>query len=139
VAGVGTWLGANVVQAFVPPYAARSGNATLGWWYKTTAVMVGRLYVPAAIVILVTGIFLVLENESYGFGSTFVTIGLGMIVVGAILGMVVFGPSSEAAAAAAVADDEPGLLRAAGRIARYGIIDTLLLLFTITVMVLRLD
>ena len=139
IAGVGTWLGANVVQAFVPPLAARSGSETLGWWYRTSAVMSSRLYMPAAILILVTGIFLVLQNDSYGFGSTFVTIGFGMIVVGAVLGMVVFGPSGEAAADAAESGDEPGLIRSAGRIARYGLIDTLLLLFTITVMVLKLD
>jgi uncharacterized membrane protein len=139
IAGAGTWLGTNVVQAFIPPYAARSGNVTLGWWYRTTAVMSSRLYMPAAILILVTGILLVLQNDSYGFGSTFVTIGFGMIVVGAVLGMVIFGPSGEEAATAADSGDEPALRKAAGRIARYGVVDTLLLLFTITVMVLRLD
>jgi uncharacterized membrane protein len=139
IAGAGTWLGINVVQAFVPPYAARSGSETLAWWYKTTAVMSARLYMPAAILILVTGTILVLQSDSYGLGSTFVTIGFGMIVVGAVLGMVVFGPSGEAAAAAVESDDEAGLRRAAGRVARYGLVDTLLLLFTITVMVLRLD
>jgi uncharacterized membrane protein len=139
IAGAGTWLGTNVVQAFIPPYAARSGNATLGWWYRTTAVMSSRLYIPAAILILVSGIFLVLQNDSYQFRSTFVVIGLGMIVVGAVLGMVIFAPSGEEAAAAAEADDESRLRRAAGRITRYGVVDTLLLLFTITVMVLRFD
>lgn len=139
LAGVGTWLGANVVQAFVPPMAARSGNDTVAWWYRTTAVMSARLYMPAAILILISGIFLVLQDDAYGFSSTFVAIGFGMIVVGAVLGMVVFAPSGRAAATAVESDDEPGLRRAAGRIARYGLIDTLLLLFTMTVMVLRLD
>lgn len=139
IAGVGTWLGANIVQAFIPPMAARSGTSTLAWWYRATAAMAGRLYMPAAILILLTGIFLVLQNDSYGFSSTFVTIGLGMIVVGAVLGMVVFGPGGETAAAAAESGDTPALRSAAGRLTRYGIIDTLLLLFTITVMVLRLD
>lgn len=139
IAGAGTWLGANVVQAVVPPAAARAGQATLAGWYRITSVMAKRLYMPAAILILITGIFLVLQSEAFSFGSIFVTIGFAMIVVGAILGMVVFGPGGEAAADAVEAGDQGAIRSAVSRLSRWGIIDTLLLLLTITVMVLRLD
>jgi hypothetical protein len=139
IAGVGTWLGANVVQAVVPPAAARAGQATLAGWYRITAVMAKRLYMPAAILVLLTGVFLVVGSDSYSFGSVFVTIGFATIVVGAVLGMVVFGPGGERAAEAVESGDQGAVRAAAGRLTRWGIVDTLLLLLTIMVMVLRLD
>jgi hypothetical protein len=139
IAGAGTWLGANVVQAVVPPAAARAGEVTLAGWYRITGAMAKTVYIPAAILILITGILLVLENDAYGFGDLFVTIGFGMIVVGAILGSFVFGPGGETAAAAIETGDQGAIRTAVARLTRWGIIDTLLLLFTITVMVLRLD
>lgn len=138
IVGAGTWLGANVVQAVVPPIAARKSPEVLAGWYRITSVMATRVYVPAAILILITGVPMVLDNDAYGFGSLFVTIGFGMIIVGALLGQFVFGPGGEAAAEA-VESGDPGAVRSAvGSLTRYGLIDTLLLLFTITAMVLRL-
>ena len=138
IAGAGTWLGANVVQAVVPPMAARRSAEVLAGWYRITSSMASRLYVPAAILILITGVLMVLDNEAYGFGKLFVTIGFGMIVVGALFGQFVFGPGGEAAADA-VESGEPSAIRATvGRLTRYGVIDTVLLLLTITAMVLRL-
>lgn len=139
IAGAGTWLGANVVQAMIPPAAARSGAAVLAGWYRLTSVMARRLYIPAALLILVTGVLLVLDDDAYGFGSVFVTVGFGMIIVGAVLGSVIFGPGGEAAAAAVESGDPSTIRSAVARVTRWGMVDTLLLLFTITVMVLRLD
>lgn len=138
IAGAGTWLGANIVQAVVPPLAARQGVAALAGWYRTSSALSGRLYVPAAIVILLTGVLMVLDSEAYGFGELFVTIGFGMIVVGALLGQFVFGPGGEDAAKAIESEDQAAIRSAVGRVTRFGLIDTLLLLFTITAMVLRL-
>lgn len=139
IAGAGTWLGANVVQAVVPPAAARLGKEALAGWYRLSSVLAKRLYIPAAILILVTGVLLVVENEAYRFSSTFVTIGMGMIVVGAVLGSLVFGPGGDAAATAVESGDESRIRSAVARVTRWGVVDTLLLLVTITVMVLRLD
>ena len=139
IAGAGTWLGANVVQAVVPPSVARVGAATLAGWYRLSSVLAKRLYMPAAILILITGVLLVLQDDAYEFGSVFVTIGFGMIVVGALLGIFVFGPGGDAAADAVESGDQSAIRAAVARITRWGLIDTLLLLFTITAMVLRLD
>lgn len=138
IAGAGTWLGANVVQAVVPSMAARRSVAVLAGWYRIASSMASRLYVPAAILIIVTGVLMVLDSEAYDFGTPFVTIGFGMIVIGGLLGRFVFGPGGEAAADAVESGDGPEVRAAVGRLTRYGILDTLLLLFTITAMVLRL-
>jgi hypothetical protein len=139
IAGAGTWLGANVVQAVVPPIAARAGAQTLAGWYRITSALATRLYVPSAILILITGVLMVLDSDSYGFGAIFVAIGFGMIVVGAIFGQFVFGPGGKAAAEAVESGEGDAIRRWVSRLTRYGMIDTLLLLFTITAMVLRLD
>lgn len=139
IAGAGTWLGANVVQALVQPAAARMGSATLAGWYRLSSFLARRLYNSAAILILITGVLLVLQSDAYGFGTTFVTIGFGMIVIGAIIGILVFGPGGDAAAEAVESGDQPRIRSAVARLTRWGLVDTLLLLFTITAMVLRLD
>ncbi len=139
IVGAGTWLGANIVQAVVPPIAARQGEVALAAWYRISTNLATRLYIPAALLILLTGVLMVLDSEAYGFGTLFVTIGFGMIVVGALLGQFVFGPGGEAAAAAVESGDGTRVKNAVARLTRFGLIDTLLLLFTITAMVLRLS
>lgn len=139
IIGAGTWLGANVVQAVVPPAAARVGAATLADWYRITSVFPKRLYMPAALLILITGVALVIDSDAYEFGSTFVTIGFGMIILGALLGIVIFGPGGERAADAVESEDHGMIRSAVSRLTAWGLVDTLLLIFTITAMVLRLD
>jgi uncharacterized membrane protein len=138
IAGAGTWLGANVVQAMAPSLAAKHGPAAQAGWYRVAAKLASRLYMPAAILILATGIWMVLLVDAYGFGTLFVTIGFGMILVGALLGIFVFDPASERAAAAIESGDQEAARSATGRVAAFGVLDTVLLLFTITAMVLRL-
>lgn len=138
ILGAGTWLGANMVQAVVPPIAARQGEAVLAGWYRTAAALSTRLYIPAALLILLTGSLMVLESETYSFGSLFVTIGFAMVIVGALLGRYVFGPGGEAVAEAVESGEGARIRSSVARMTRYGMIDTLLLLFTITAMVLRL-
>jgi uncharacterized membrane protein len=138
IAGAGTWFGANIVQAVVPSMAMKQAGAAASGWYRIAGRLSTVLYMPAAIVILVTGISLVLQSDVYGFGSLFVSIGFVTIVIGALLGIFVFGPVSTRAADAIDAGDTAGAKAATGRLAAFGVIDTLLVLTTITVMVLRL-
>ena len=138
IAGAGAWLGANIVQAVVPPMAARQGTEALAGWYRVAGKLSSRLYMPVAILILITGSVLIIQTESYGFGSLFVTIGFGAIIVGALLGKFVFDPVSEKAAAAIESGDQGSIKTAVGTITKFGTLDTLIILFAITAMVLRL-
>jgi hypothetical protein len=138
IAGAGTWLGANIVQAMAPSMSAKQGPAAYAGWYRIAAGLSTRLYMPAAIVLLATGIWMVLIEEAYGFDTLFVTIGFAMIIIGTLLGIFVFERGSVRAADAIDAGEEAAAKAASGRLAGFGILDTLLLLFTITAMVLRL-
>ena len=138
IAGAGTWLGANIVQAVAPSMAAKQGPAAAAGWFRIAAGLSTRLYMPAAIVLLATGIWMVLIDDAYGFGTTFVTIGFAMIIIGTLLGIFVFERGSIRAADAIDSGDQTAVRTTRGRLAGFGILDTLLLLFTITAMVLRL-
>ena len=138
IAAAGSWLGANIVQAVAPSMAAKQGPAASAGWFRIAAGLSTRVYMPAAILLLATGIWMVLLTEAYGFGTTFVTIGFAMIIIGTLLGILVFERGSIRAADALDAGDQTAATAARGRLAGFGILDTVLLLFTITAMVLRL-
>jgi hypothetical protein len=137
IAGAGVWLGANVMQLVVPGMAARQSTEAVVGWYRVASSLSKKLYTPVAIVVLTTGVVMVLLDDSFSFGSLFVTIGFGMVVIGALFGMFIFDPTSEAAASAVETGDLGKVRAASSRIATFGTIDTLLLLFTMTAMVLR--
>lgn len=118
--------------------AARQNAAVVAGWYRVAGQLSKKLYMPAAVVLVITGIVMVLQDDAYGFGSLFVTIGFAMIVVGALLGSFVFDPGSRAAAEAVESGEQSRITAAVRRLVTFGTIDTLLLLFTITAMVVRL-
>jgi hypothetical protein len=138
IAGAGTWLGANIIQAVVPAAIAGQGSEAEAAWYRVAGGLSRRLYMPAAILILITGIWMVSISDIYTFGSPFVGIGFVAIVIGALLGILVFGPGSTNAAEAIVSGDGAAIKATKGRLTLFGVIDTLIILLTITAMVLRL-
>lgn len=137
ITAVGTWLGANVVQAVVPGILGPESAAAAAW-FRATEKLARLLYIPAGVTVLITGILLVLNSEIYGFGLAFVGIGFAAVVIGAVLGSVVFGPKSLQIAQAI----ESGDLTAANEVrqvaGRFGALDTLIIVFTIFAMVSKL-
>lgn len=138
IAAAGAWLGANFVQIAGQRMMAARGSEVLAGWYRFTGNLSRPIYIPAGVLIVVTGVSMVLITDSYSFSDTFVIIGFLVVVTGAVLGNVVFEPNSERAASAAESGDRPGLRAAATKLATFGSIDTALILLAITVMVLRL-
>lgn len=138
IAAAGTWLGANMVQAVVPGMVAKQSQEAAAGWFRVAGQLSSRFYMPVGIVVLLTGVGLVLLDDAIGFGSVFVTIGFAMVIIGALFGKFVFDPGSEAAAQAIETADQGAIKSAVGRIARFGTVDTLLVLFTMYAMVVRL-
>lgn len=137
IAAVGAWFGANIIQAVVPGIIGPTSPAAAAW-FRVTEKLSGRLYIPAGVTILVSGILLVLNSESYGFGSVFVSIGFAAVVIGAILGSTVFGPQSKAMAEALESGDTSLSESIRAKVGPIGGLDTLILLFTIYAMVSKL-
>lgn len=137
IASAGAWLGANVVQALAPSLAAQQGAAAAAGWFRIAGALSKRLYMPAGILLLLTGVVLVLLNDAYGFAEPFVTVGFTVIVIGALLGILVFEPGSEVAANAVESGDQAAIRSATGRLGAFGTLDTILILVAITAMVFR--
>jgi uncharacterized membrane protein len=139
ILGVAAWLGANVTQFAVNGSMIEDRGPVAARWLRTTALMSKTLYMPAAMLILVTGILLVITSDGdHAFSDPFVSIGFLMIVVGAVVGAVVIAPQAERAADAIDADDGDTANSALARIRQFGSIDTVLLIVTIWAMASKL-
>ena len=138
IVGAAAWLGANITQAIATPGFVKAGGEPAANWWATTVRMGKVLYPPAAAVVLLSGIFLVVTSDGgYQFSDAFVGVGMAMVVIGAVLGVTVFGPTGEKAAGLRRAGDDAGAQITEAKIRRFGTIDTVLLVLTIVAMVTR--
>ena len=135
IIGAGTWLGANVTQVVAGRSFAREPRPAVAAFHRATVAMGTRLYTPVAVLILVTGILMVLQNDAWDFENLFVVIGFAMVVLGAVLGSAVFAPTGRRTAQAYEDGDEGAAAAGERRLAGFGTLDTALLLVTIGAMV----
>lgn len=129
-----TWIGAAVAVLFLAPrmaVSAVSGHAFALQWVE----MGRKLFTPAAIVALATGVGLVI-SDAHSFSSTFVSIGFLMVIVGGVLGARVYAPMGRDIAAAHEAGNETSGLYA--RMRTLGLVELALLAFTVYAMAVRL-
>ena len=134
ILAAGAWFGTNVVQIAINPRLRTYTPEVATWWLRRLVAFGTRIYSPAAVILLLTGIFLVIDSSFYEFSDTFVSIGFLTVIVAAALGILVFGPKGEAAAAAFESGDEAELDRNLGTLMRFGILDTGLVVITILAM-----
>ena len=132
------WLGGNVVQIIAGPAMEKAGAGPHAAWVRTTVKLGRWLYTPAALIALVTGFELVRSNSAYEFSAAFVSLGFFAVIVGATLGMAVFGPTGRALADSIDRGDYTLVRTLKGKIRMWGTIDTVLVLVTIYAMVAKL-
>lgn len=138
ILGAAAWFGTNVAQVALTASFRRETSPATAAYLRGTVALGTRLYTPASVLVLLTGIGLVLASDTYGFGAVFVIIGFLMVVAGTVLGTTVFGPQGRRAAALRDAGEEAGAVAVERRLAGFGMLDTLLLAFTIATMVWKL-
>lgn len=138
IVAVGAWLGANVTQFVVTPAMQKVGGNSAAAWMRQTVRLGTAVYTPSAVVILITGFWMVLRDSLYEFEQTFVVIGILMVILGSVFGMRIFGPGRREAAALHEAGETKAADKTHQRLGMFGAIDTVLLLFTIWAMVARL-
>ena len=102
-------------------------------------VRLGRiLFSPAAVIVLITGVWMVLRESIYDFEQAFVVIGFIAVVLGAVLGMRVYGPGNAEVADLHEAGDSAQAGQKLSRLLTIAAAEVGLLLFTIWAMVDRL-
>ena len=135
IIGVAAWLGGNLVLAFVGPRIGSAEATTRVWWAETQGAMARVLYNIAGILVLLTGLGLLLRSDSpFEFSDTFVSIGFLAVIIGAVLGMAVFGPGSRALAAAIRDGDAEAERAVSARLTAFGVLDTIVVVVTIVAM-----
>lgn len=136
IIGVALWLGANGVLAFTGPRTASASDEVRAWWADTQGAMVRVLYNVAGVLVLITGLALVVRSGSpFEFSNAFVSIGFLAVIIGAVLGMAVFGPGSRKLSAAIRGGDTATERSLNSRLQAFGILDTVVLVVTIVAMV----
>ena len=137
ILAAGTWFGASMVQFSINPKIRTYPTDVAVWWMRHVVSLGTRLYTPAAIVLLLTGVFLVTDSGVFEFSDAFVSIGFVMVIVGAAFGILIFGPRGRQAAAALESGDEEEVKRLTGSLAVFGVLDTVLLVVAVVAMVAK--
>ena len=133
IIGVSMWLGTNVAQMLIGPKLV-NGGAGLPW-LKAVDKASGPIYGSASGLILLTGIYLVLSNDAFSFGSTFVGIGIAVVIIGGALAGLVFNRKTRQAIGLFESGDTAKAMPVYKSIGSWAVLDTALVAFAILAMV----
>ena len=108
ILGAGVWIGTNVVGFIINPRInPRASEIASDHWHRTVVGFKRYLYIPAYLIVLITGVLLVIavDDSPYEMSDTFVLIGLLAVLAGAVLGEIYVARQSRKVAAAYDAND----------------------------------
>lgn len=136
IVSVAAWLGGDFGQLFVLRVVRRRGGETAATWFRALAAMGSSYFNIAGALVFVTGIaMLLLDNTIGSFSSTFVTIGFITVIVGGAMGVLFFVPRSRATADQYESGDTDGADQNARAISWGLVFDAALVTVTIAAMV----
>ena len=127
------WLGGNVAQIMIGPKLVNGGAGLQ--WLKAVDKASGPIYGSASVLILLTGIYLVLSNDAFSFGSAFVGIGIAVVIIGGALAGLVFNRKTRQAIGLFESGETAKALPVYKSIGTWGMLDTALVAFAILAMV----
>jgi uncharacterized membrane protein len=91
------WLGGSLMmQLFALRAAASPDEGTQFFVFRETGWLGQRLFIPAALLVLVTGLLMVGEFN-YSLGDFWVSFGFAVLVLSFLLGSLYLGPQAERA------------------------------------------
>jgi protein-S-isoprenylcysteine O-methyltransferase Ste14 len=87
IAAVAAWLGADVLVHVLAPRFEGAGTPTevATAWARAQVMLHERYYAAVVVVIVLSGVGLV-QHEHWGWGSWFIWVGIGAVVLGASMG-----------------------------------------------------
>ncbi|HKY46868.1 MAG TPA: hypothetical protein VJQ79_02680 [Acidimicrobiia bacterium] len=133
IIGASMWLGTNLAQLFIGPKLVNGGAGAQ--WLKAVEKAGGPIYGAASGLILLTGIYLVLSNDAFSFGSAFVGIGIAVVIIGGAMAGLVFNRKTRQAIGLFESGDTARAMPIYKSIASWGMFDTALLALTVLAMV----
>ena len=133
IIGVSMWIGANVAQMVIGPRLVKDGAGLA--WLRAVEKSSGPIYGSASGLIILTGIYLVVSNDSFSFGSAFVGIGIAVVIIGGALAGLVFNRKTRQTIGLYESDDAAKATSVYQSIAGWAVLDTALLAFAVLAMV----
>lgn len=137
ILAVSIWFGGIIVLSYAGS-ALSGANAAVRRWFADAQLAVGRVvFSVAGVLTFVTGVWLTLDKD-ISMGSTFVTIGFAVVIVGTILGMAVYAPACKQLVAAIDAGDQRAEEAASKKLMATNAVNSILLLVAVVAMVAAL-
>ncbi len=137
IIGVAAWLGANAVLAFAAPMNNSAEAPVRRWWAQLQQKMGRVYYTVAGVLVLLSGIYLVIDNEFIKFSDAFISIGFVVVLIAILLGIFVMGPGTEELIKTIDEGDKSREASINNRLAAVGLVDSLLVLLAIFAMVAK--
>jgi uncharacterized membrane protein len=83
------WLGGGLILTAIGARIRRSGDdSSIAEFGRTMAYVGPRVLTPAVLAVLVTGIWLVLDNSAWEFGQLWLQVAVGLFAVAFLIGAV---------------------------------------------------
>lgn len=136
IISVAAWLGGNLTLAFAGSMTRNADVAARRWWAVTQGAMARTYFNVAGILVVLTGVGLVLDGP-FEFSNLFVTIGFIAVIIGALLGIIVFGPGCRQLVEAIDSGDAALETSLMNRMATAGAIDSAVIVIALVGMVAR--
>ncbi|MEX1279959.1 MAG: DUF2269 family protein [Acidimicrobiia bacterium] len=134
IVAASAWLGGNLVQLMMPGLLASGGPPVMLAFGRASLVLGRIFFTPAAILTLLTGIWLVIDI-GYSWGATFVSIGFAAVIVISVVSMGFLVPNGRRMVSAMESGDAGGARSLASRQTALGIVNVVVLLVTVLAMV----
>jgi hypothetical protein len=138
VLAAATWIGAGVLSGFAGSRMAAEGEPAALGWARVSRDASFKVFIPAALVVALSGVLMVVFDDAYDWGDAFVTVGLLVVVIGGVIGGVVHRPTSEKLVAALESGDYQSAADLGKRAAIWGAVTLALLIVAVAVMVMKL-
>ncbi len=137
ILSVAIWFGGIIAMSYAGS-ALGGADHRVRRWFADAQLAVGRvLFSAASILTLITGVWLVLDNTFFEFSDTFVSIGFLVVIVGTVLGMVVYAPACKQLVGAIDAGDASAQEAASRKLMITNSVNAILLLVATVAMVAR--
>ena len=134
------WVGGAVTIQTLAIRAQRAAEPGRMAAFAKEAEWVGmRIFLPVSVLLLALGIGMVINEEAWGFGDTWILIGLGGILFSILVGALFLGPESGKIGKLidAEGDDSPEVKRRLSRIFLVSRIELVILLAVVADMVIK--
>lgn len=129
------WLGGVLTLSYAGSMLG-GADPSARRWFAGAQLNAGRvLFSISGVLILITGVWMVLDSDLFEFSQAFVSIGFLVVIVGIVLAIAVYAPACRAAAEAVEAGDEAAESRANSRLMATNIANAVLLVVAIVAMV----